>query len=134
MSTVADKLAKKSSSKTSAKQVRLRLVYVDFWSAVKLSFLAAVAIAIATVVFFVLIFLILQTTGLIGQADEFIGSFTDGTFSLSAVLSLPQVLAFSAIVAILNLIVVTVLGAVVAGIYNLMVKVTGGLLVGFTSN
>ena len=42
MSTVADKLAKKSSSKTSAKQVRLRLVYIDFWSAVKLSFLAAI--------------------------------------------------------------------------------------------
>ncbi|MEV8358455.1 MULTISPECIES: DUF3566 domain-containing protein [unclassified Microbacterium] len=133
MTTVADKLAKKS-SKTTTKQVRLRLVYLDFWSAVKLSFLAAVAIAIATVVFFVLIFLILQTTGLIGQADEFIGSFTDGTFSLSAVLSLPQVLAFSAIVAILNLVVVTVMGAVVAGIYNLAVKVTGGLLVGFTSN
>ena len=110
------------------------MVYLDFWSAVKLSFLAAVAIAIATVVFFVLIFLILQTTGLISQADAFIGSFTDGTFSLSAVLSLPQVLAFSAIVAILNLVVVTVMGAVVAGIYNLAVKVTGGLLVGFTSN
>ena len=46
MSTVADKLAKKSSHKTSAKQVRLRLVYIDFWSALKLSFLAAVAIAI----------------------------------------------------------------------------------------
>lgn len=133
MTTVADKLAKKA-SKTTTKQVRLRLVYVDFWSAVKLSFLAAVAIAIATVVFFVLIYLILQTTGLISQADEFIGSFTDGSFSVSAVLSLPQVLAFSAIVAILNLVVVTVMGAVVAGIYNLAVKVTGGLLVGFTSN
>ncbi len=36
MSTVADKLARKSSSRTNAKQVRLRLVYVDFWSAVKL--------------------------------------------------------------------------------------------------
>lgn len=133
MTTVADKLAKKS-SKTTTKQVRLRLVYLDFWSAVKLSFLAAVAIAIATVVFFVLVFLILQTTGLIAQADEFVGSFTDGSFIVSQVLSLPQVLAFSAIVAILNLIVVTVMGAVVAGIYNLAVKVTGGLLVGFTSN
>ena len=37
MSTVAEKLAKKSTSKSSAKQVRLRLVYIDFWSAVKLS-------------------------------------------------------------------------------------------------
>ena len=133
MTTVADKLAKKS-SKTTTKQVRLRLVYVDFWSAVKLSFLAAVAIAIATVVFFVLIFLILESTGLISQADEFIGSVTGEAFSMSAILSFTQVLAFSAIVAILNLVVVTVMGAVVAGIYNLAVKVTGGLLVGFTSN
>jgi hypothetical protein len=34
MSTVADKLAKKSPQKSSSKQVRLRLVYIDVWSAV----------------------------------------------------------------------------------------------------
>jgi len=134
MSTVADKLAKKSTHRTSAKQVRLRLVYIDFWSAVKLSFLAAIAIAIVTVVTFVMVYLVVQTTGLITKADEFVGTFSDGSFTLSQFVSLPQVLAFSAIVAILNLVVVTVLGAVVAGIYNLAVKVTGGLLVGFTSN
>ena len=134
MSTVADKLAKKSAHRTSAKQVRLRLVYIDFWSAVKLSFLAAIAIAIVTVVTFVMVYLVVQTTGLITKADEFVGTFSDGSFTLSQFVSLPQVLAFSAIVAILNLVVVTVLGAVVAGIYNLAVKVTGGLLVGFTSN
>lgn len=134
MSTVADKLANKSSHKTSAKQVRLRLVYVDFWSAVKLSFLAAVALAIVTVVAFFLIYMIVQTTGLVDKADEFFQSFSDGGVSLTQFVGLPQVMAFAAIVAILNLIVVTVLGAVVAGIYNLAVKVTGGLLVGFTSN
>ena len=134
MSTVADKLAKKSSSKTSAKQVRLRLVYVDFWSALKLSFLAAVVIAIVTVVAFFLIFMVLQTTGLIGKLDEFMEAFTDGSVAVSQFLGLPQVMSFSAVVAILNLIVVTVMGAVIAGIYNLAVKVTGGLLVGFTSN
>jgi uncharacterized membrane protein SpoIIM required for sporulation len=134
MSTVADKLAKKSSHKTSAKQVRLRLVYVDFWSAVKLSFLAAVALAIVTVVSFFLVYLIVQTTGLIGKVDEFFQSFSDGGISIRSFIGLPQVMAFAAVVAILNLIVVTVLGAVVAGIYNLAVKITGGLLVGFTSN
>ena len=134
MSTVADKLAKKSSHKTSAKQVRLRLVYVDFWSAVKLSFLAAVALAIVTVVSFFLVYLIVQTTGLIGKVDEFFQSFSDGGISITAFVGLPQVMAFAAIVAILNLVVVTVMGAVIAGIYNLAVKVTGGLLVGFTSN
>ncbi|MDE0546286.1 DUF3566 domain-containing protein [Microbacterium sp. C7(2022)] len=134
MSTVADKLAKKSSQKANAKQVRLRLVYIDFWSAVKLSFLAAIAIAIVTVVSLVMVYFVVQTTGLISQADDLIGLLSDNNFTLSQYLSLPQVLAFSAVVAILNLVVITVLGAVVAGIYNLAVKVTGGLLVGFTSN
>ena len=133
MSTVADKLAKKSSHKTTAKQVRLRLVYIDFWSAVKLSFLAAIAIAIVTVVTFLLVYTVVNSTGLIDTVDEFFMSITDGS-SLTAFVGLPQVMAFAAVVAILNLIVVTVMGAVVAGIYNLAVKVTGGLLVGFTSN
>ena len=134
MSTVADKLAKKSSSKTSSKQVRLRLVYVDFWSAVKLSFLAAVVVAIVTVVSIFLVYMVLQATGLIARLDEFFVAFSDGGLSITAFVGLPQVMAFAAVVAILNLIVMTVLGAVVAGIYNLMVKITGGLLVGFTSN
>ena len=134
MSTVADKLAKKSSHKTSAKQVRLRLVYIDFWSAVKLSFLAAVALAIVTIVAFFLVYTVIQTTGLIGRLDEFFQSISDGGISLTDLFGLPQVMAVGAIVAILNLVVVTVLGAVVAGIYNLAVKITGGLLVGFTSN
>ena len=134
MSTVADKLAKKSTRRTGGKQVRLRLVYVDFWSAVKLSFLGAIALAIVTMVSFFLIYLVLQATGVLSQADEFVASFTDGSISLSTLIGLPQVMAFAAVVSILNLIVFTVLGAVVAGIYNLAVKVTGGLLVGFTSN
>jgi uncharacterized membrane protein SpoIIM required for sporulation len=134
MSTVADKLAKKSTHKTSAKQVRLRLVYVDFWSAVKLSFLAAVALAVVTVVSFFLIYMVVSATGLIGKMDDLFKSFSDGGVSLTSFVGLPQVMAIAAIIAILNLVVVTVLGAVIAGIYNLAVKVTGGLLVGFTSN
>lgn len=134
MSTVADRLAKKSTRKTSGKQVRLRLVYVDFWSAVKLSFLGAVALAIVTMVSFFLIFLVLQATGILTQADEIVGAITDNSVRISEVAGLPQVMAFAAVVSILNLIVFTVLGAVVAGIYNVAVKVTGGLLVGFMSN
>jgi len=134
MSTVADKLAKKSTRKTSGKQVRLRLVYVDFWSAVKLSFLGAIALAVVTMVSFFLIYLVLQATGVLTQADDLIGTLTDGSIRLTEVAGLPQVMAFAAVVSILNLIVFTVMGAVVAGIYNLAVKVTGGLLVGFMSN
>ncbi|BDZ39945.1 DUF3566 domain-containing protein [Microbacterium suwonense] len=134
MSTVADKLAKKSTRKTGGKQVRLRLVYVDFWSAVKLSFLGAVALAIVTMVSFFLIFMVLQATNVLAQTAEFLDAVTDGAVDLNSLIGLPQVMAFGAVVSILNLIVFTVLGAVVAGIYNLAVKVTGGLLVGFMSN
>ncbi|QAY59712.1 DUF3566 domain-containing protein [Microbacterium protaetiae] len=134
MSTVADKLAKKSTHRTSAKQVRLRLVYVDFWSAVKLSFLAAVVIAVVTIVAFFLIYMVVSATGVIGQVDDLFKSISDGGITLSSIIGLPQVMAMAAIIAILNLVVVTVMGAVVAGIYNLAVKITGGLLIGFTSN
>ena len=134
MSTVADKLAKKSTRKTGGKQVRLRLVYVDFWSAVKLSFLGAVALAIVTMVSFFLIFMVLQATTVLEQAGAILDTLTDGSVDLESLLGLPQVMAFGAVVSILNLIVFTVLGAVIAGIYNLAVKVTGGLLVGFMSN
>lgn len=134
MSTVADKLAKKSTRKTGGKQVRLRLVYVDFWSAVKLSFLGAVALAVVTMVSFFLVYLVLQATNVMATAEDFLKSLTDNAFVLTEVVGLPQVMAFAAVVAILNLIVFTVLGAVIAGIYNLAVKVTGGLLVGFMSN
>ncbi|WP_040167951.1 DUF3566 domain-containing protein [Microbacterium gorillae] len=133
MSTVADKLAKKSSSKRSAKQVRLRLVYIDFWSALKLSFLAAVALAIVTVVSFFLIYMVVSTTGVVGQVSDLVKAISPEV-NLEEIIGLPQVMAFAAVVAILNLIVGTVLGAVAAAIYNLAVKITGGLLVGFTSN
>ena len=112
MSTVAEKLQRKSQRQTPTKQVRLKLVYIDFWSAVKLSFLAAVALAIVTIVSFLLMYLVVQATGLIGMVDELLTSMNDGTWSLGDFLGLPQVLAFAAVVAILNLIVVTVLGAI----------------------
>ncbi len=134
MNAVPEQFDQPSTKKPEGKQVRLRLVYIDFWSAVKLSFLAAVAIAIVTLVSFFFIQIVLQVTGLISTLDDFVSLLTDNTVSVSSILDLAQVMAFAAIVAIINLVVVTVMGAVVAGVYNLAVKITGGLLVGFTSS
>ena len=78
--------------------------------------LATALIGFIFVVAFVMVFLVVQTTGLISKADEFFSSFSDGSILLSDFVSFPQVLAFSAVVAILNLVVITVLGAVVAGV------------------
>ena len=69
MSSVAEQLQRKSQKPVATKQVRLKLVYVDFWSAVKLSFLVAVSAGIVLIVSTVLIYLVLQSTGVFEKVD-----------------------------------------------------------------
>ncbi|MET3565856.1 Transmembrane protein of unknown function [Leifsonia sp. 98AMF] len=135
-SSVAEKLAKKSSRRpASAKQVRLKLVYIDFWSTVKLSFLAGICLAIIAIVGTFLIWTVLDRTGIFDQVNSLFKDISGaGGSDLRSILGLGQVMGFSLIVAILDIVVVTALGAVFALLYNLSVKITGGLLVGFTNN
>jgi hypothetical protein len=134
MSSVAEKLQKKSQRPTVTKQVRLKLVYVDFWSTVKLSFLISVALGIVLVVASILIWLILQTSGVFGQLDGLLRDVLgDDTFSVTSTVSLAQVALFAVVVAVLNIVVGTALGAIVSMLYNFSVRLTGGLLVGFTN-
>ena len=134
MSSVAEKLAKKSTKRTSTKQVRLKLVYIDFWSAVKLSFLVAVALAVVTIVVFFLVYTVLDQTNIFDQVNGLYKDVAVVGNDLLAIFNLGRVMGFAVVVAILNLIVVTALGALCAALYNLSVKITGGLLVGFTNN
>jgi len=135
MSSVAEKLQRKSQRPVATKQVRLKLVYVDFWSMVKLSFLVAVSLGIVLIVATVLVYLVLQSTGVFDDID---GILTDllssDSFTVSGNLTLLTVTFFAVIVAIINTIVGTALGAIASMLYNLSVRITGGLLVGFTNN
>ena len=135
-SSVADKLAKKSSRRpASSKQVRLKLVYIDFWSTVKLSFLAGICLAIIAIVGTFLVWTVLDRTGIFDQVNSLFKDISGaGGSDLRSILGLGPVMGFSLIVAILDIVVVTALGAVFALLYNLSVKITGGLLVGFTNN
>ncbi|MDF2991549.1 MAG: hypothetical protein K0S37_2063 [Microbacterium sp.] len=134
MSSVADKLARKSNRKPPAKQVRLRLVYIDFWSTVKLSFLVAVCLAIVNIVAMFLIWTVLNSTGIFDLVNDLVQDVAGGGTDLSMFLSLGNVMGFAVVGSLINLVVTTVLGAVIAVLYNLSVKITGGLLVGFTNN
>jgi len=135
MSSVAEKLQRKSQRATATKQVRLKLVYVDFWSAVKLSFLIWIVLGIILVVASIFIWLVLDVTGIFNKIDALLQEvLNQPTFSVKDVVSLPTVGLFSFIVAILDVVIGTVLGAIVALLYNFSVRITGGLLVGFTNN
>ena len=133
-STVADKLAKKTRKKAPSKQVRLKLVYVDFWSAVKFSFLVSVCMAIVSVVATILIYTVLMQTGVFNSVDAVFMDIVGGDKSLMKLIGFEQVLGFAVVVAVLNTMVGTALGAVGALIYNLLVRVLGGFQLGFTSN
>jgi len=138
MSSVAEQLQRKSQKPVATKQVRLKLVYVDFWSTVKLSFLVAVSLGIVLVVSTVLVYLVLQSTGVFDKLDALLAdilSSGDGeAFSIAESFSLLTVTFFAFIVAVLNIVVGTALGAITSILYNFSVRLTGGLLVGFTNN
>ena|SRR5680860_397723 len=134
MSSVAEKLAKKSNRRPSTKQVRLKLVYVDFWSAVKLSFLVALCLAVVTIVASFLVYTVLAQTEILDKANTLYTDISGSSADLLSVLSIGNVMGFAVVVAVLNTVVITALGAVFAVLYNLSVKITGGLLVGFTNN
>ena len=116
------------------KQVRLKLVYVDFFSALKLSFLLGLAQAIVVIVASFLLYMVFVQTGIFDRANTVAGQVLGGNqFNIKDVVSVGSVLGFSALVAGINLVIITVLGAVCAVIYNAAAKIVGGLSVGFTN-
>ncbi|MBN9239294.1 MAG: hypothetical protein BGO97_06365 [Micrococcales bacterium 70-64] len=135
MSSVAEKLQRKNQRQVAVKQVRLKLVYVDFWSAVKLSFLVATSLGIVLIVASILVWIVLNSTGIFGSLNDIlVDVLGDPKFSVTGTFSLGTVALFSFIIAILNIVVGTALGAIASMLYNFSVRLTGGLLVGFTNN
>ena len=135
MSSVAEKLQRKSTRAGATKQVRLKLVYIDFWSVVKLSFLIAVCFGIILIVATFLIWMVLNSTSIFDQLNGLLRDILDDeTFNILEGFSLARVLLFVSVVAALNVVVGTALGAVMAMLYNFSVRITGGLLVGFRNS
>ena len=132
---IAEKLQSKSPRRSgSSKQVRLRLVHIDFWSAMKVSAILGLVLGIVQVVVVFVMWTLLQVVGLFGKIDEVMRDIlADPEFAITSMLSLPQVMMFTLLVAVLNFVVITVMGAVIAVLYNLSVRITGGLQVGFAN-
>lgn len=140
MTSVADKLAKKSERRTRGKQVRLRLVQVDVWSVVKMAFWLALFAGIATVVAFMLGWVVLANTGVMESINELLNDVTgakegdEASVTVESFVNFGSVTLFGVVCGLLQVIVYTALAAVGAFVYNLLVRITGGLVFGFTNN
>ena len=122
-------------SNPNVKQVRLTLVFIDFWSALKISFLIGLAQAIVVIIATFLLYLVFVQTGIFDRANSVVGQVVGGNgFDVRSILSMGQSVAFAAVAGVLNMVVITILGAVVAVIYNTIARIVGGVKVGFESD
>jgi len=123
--------------RTGVKLVKLKLVRVDVWSAVKFGFLVQIGLGIATVVLFFLLWLAASQSGLFGSISGFLTTLIgndNSSVNVAAQISLPRVLGLGGGLAIFNIISGTLLTFVGALIFNAIGKVLGGVSVGFTNN
>lgn len=135
MTSVADKLAKKSERRTSKKQVRLRLVQIDVWSVVKLALLIAACVGVVIIVAAILLWTVLANTGVMESINNLLNDVTSNEqITVESFINFQGVLAFSAILALLEIVVMTALAAIAAFLYNLTVRLTGGIVFGFTNS
>ena len=121
------------------KQVKLKLVHIDFWSAIKAGLMVTLATGIATVVGFFLIWLLVSQTGLFGSLSTLVNSVVGGASSAEGVdvaqtLSLPRVMSFALTVSLFNLVLGTALVGISTLIFNIIGRLTGGISIGFTNN
>jgi hypothetical protein len=117
-----------------AKQVRLKLVYIDFMSALKMSFLLGLAQFIVVVIGTLLLYLVFVQTGIFETANSVAGEVLgSNSFDINSIASIGKTVGAAAAVGVVNLIVITVMGAICAILYNAAAKITGGLSVGFTN-
>lgn len=122
-------------TKPEVKQVRLKLVHIDFWSATKLAFLVGLAQLVIVVVATLLLYLVFVQTGLFATANNVAGEVLgQNVFDINSIVSMGRAIGTGLAIGIVNMIVITVLGAVIAVIYNMAARMTGGLSVGFTNN
>lgn len=117
------------------KQVKLKLVHIDFWSAVRVGFLCTVAVGVAILVAFFLTWLVASQAGIFGSINNLLnGASGSSSLDVSSTLSLPRVMSFALALAFVQMVAGTLLSGVTALIFNVIGRITGGVSVGFTSN
>ena len=117
------------------KRATMRLVYIDFWSSLKISFLVSIIVAAITVGVGLGVWWLLDRFGVVGSVSAFLADIAgDQGAALVAGLTFSNVMTFTLVVALLEVIVVSALGAIFAALYNLAVHVVGGWKVTFGSD
>ena len=123
--------------KAKVRRARLLVSKVDPWSVLKMSFLLSVALGIVTVVAAIVLWTVLDLTGIFDQVDSLLGTLAgseSGGFELKKVASLGQVASFAVIIAVINVVLLTALSMLSAVLYNIAATLVGGIGVTLTDD
>jgi hypothetical protein len=127
----------KPAPKAKVRRARLLVSKVEPWSVLKMAFLLSVALGIVTVVAAIVLWTVLDLTGIFNQVDSLLGTLAGsegGGFELKKVASLGQVASFATIIAVINVVLLTALSMLSAVLYNIAATLVGGIGVTLTDD
>ncbi|GHD11304.1 DUF3566 domain-containing protein [Zhihengliuella salsuginis] len=122
--------------KAKVRKARLLISKLDPWSVLKLSFLLSVALGIVTVVAAVVLWTVLDLTGVFDSVNNLLGEIagSESSFNLAEIASLGQVAAFATIIAVVNVVLITAISTLAAVLYNISASLVGGIGVTLTDD
>lgn len=124
--------------KAKVRKARLLVSKVDPWSVLKMSFLLSVALGIMTVVCAVMVWSVMDLTGIFAQINDLLGQVlgteSDDGFRVEEMVTLGQIASFATIIAVINVVLLTVLSMLGAVLYNLSASLVGGIGVTLTDD
>ena len=129
----SDPAASTEPEKRGPRRVRLTLARLDPFSVMKLSFLVAIAVGVATVVAVVLLWNLVDAIGLWGRIDQLGRDLNNGEpLPFMDFFSFSKMVSYGTVVAVVNVVVITALGTLLAFLYNIVAALLGGLKLTFT--
>lgn len=123
--------------KAKVRKARLLVSKVDPWSVLKMAFLLSVALGIVTVVGAVVLWTVMDLTGIFDQVNDLLAQVLGsegGSFTVQQLISLGQVASFAMIIAVVNVVLLTALSMLAAVLYNISSTLVGGIGVTLTDD
>lgn len=127
----------KPAPKAKARKARLLVSKIDPWSVLKMAFLLSVALGVVTVVAAIVIWTVLDLTGIFDRVNSLLGEIAgseSGGFDLREFASLGQVVSFATIIAVVNVLLLTALSMLASVLYNIASTLVGGIGVTLTDD
>ena len=118
----------KGNKKSGPRSVNLTVASVDLWSVSKMALLLSVALGIATIVAFIILWLVMQATGTLESIRGTMGEIAgpESAEEMLKLLGFGPVVSFAVILAVVNVVLMTALATLFGFLYNIGAKMVGG--------